>query len=666
MIETVGRKSLVLVTDDDRRLKLDFDDPRLRHIAHAYATTVHAAQGLTRDKVIAVLDSGYGHLANQQTFYFEISRAQDEAIILTDNREQLAETLEENTGEVLTALEAVGESLDETEIARRVPEKESVANLGVERLEIARWKHARNPGLSPDVPEALAHLKALAAMTDSPDKTVAAWASDEWAREKARAIRASEARLAEALGRQGALRAGADVDPGDYAAWRFEVESGLAAAREMLGMAEAPELAGLVGRADAVLAADDRVFARQATRDHAEAWEARWQDLERRAEDAGLSVHDHGSAAGAIARARRILEDPALPESHRERISGVVEACEARGEARRQAQAWLAAWEERKPSDTVGAEVMIDDARRLVADPALPSTLKSRLDLAIARHDRLVQVASPSAAETTPPAVETTGPAAADALPIEPVTPGRREDDAAPVRPDVVEDETEREARREQAREAANRARQEAEAAHRQLDGWEAHLARGELGRVIAHAGEVARDPDLAAPVRRRLEEAVRLGRRRLDTHDVHGDWQAACRDHADAAVSRGRHVLDHPGHEDLMTSARRLAKNPALSGTARRAVAAWLGQAADMADARAAFLERYASLQRLMTEAQARGENPLDLPETRDVVSWLRENLESAGATETERQAMRDVVAAHEARQAERRRRDRGFSWRM
>ena len=122
-IERIGKTSLVLRTDDDRRLKMDLDDPRLRHIAHAYATTVHAAQGLTRDKVIAVLDSGHGSLANQQTFYVEISRARDEAIILTDNREQLAETLEENTGEVLTALEAVGESLDEGEIARRVPEK---------------------------------------------------------------------------------------------------------------------------------------------------------------------------------------------------------------------------------------------------------------------------------------------------------------------------------------------------------------------------------------------------------------------------------------------------------------------------------------------------------------------------------------------------------------
>ena len=129
VIGKIGRTSLTLVTDDHRRLVLALDDPRLRHITHAYATTVHAAQGQTRDKVIAVLDSGHGPLANQQTFYVEISRARDEAIVLTDNREQLAETLEENTGEVLKALEAIGEGLDEAAVHEAVPDKETVVGF---------------------------------------------------------------------------------------------------------------------------------------------------------------------------------------------------------------------------------------------------------------------------------------------------------------------------------------------------------------------------------------------------------------------------------------------------------------------------------------------------------------------------------------------------------
>ena len=108
-VVSVGPKAVRFRTADGRGLRLSRDDPQLRHLDHAYSATVHGAQGVTADRVIAVLDSGLGALADQATFYVEVSRARDEAVILTDNREQLAETLEERTGLRMTALEAVGE-----------------------------------------------------------------------------------------------------------------------------------------------------------------------------------------------------------------------------------------------------------------------------------------------------------------------------------------------------------------------------------------------------------------------------------------------------------------------------------------------------------------------------------------------------------------------------
>ena len=657
-IERIGKASLDLRTDDGRRLTFGLDDPRLRHIAHAYATTVHAAQGLTRDKVIAVLDSGHGSLANQQTFYVEISRARDEAIILTDNRQQLAETLEENTGEVLTALEAVGESLDEGEIARRIPEKESVADLRVEPLQIGRWKRAQNPDLAPDEPETIAQLKALVAMTESRDLAVATWASAAWARESSRAVAHVEARLADALERRPAFRVGAGADSAGYAAWRFEAESGLAAAQALAGMAEAPALASLIAQGDALLAGDDRVFALQATDDHAEAWETRWHALEKRAEAAGIPVHDHGSAAGAIERARRFQADPTLGQDRRERIAATVAAFDARREARRLAETWLVAWDERNPSDAAAAEAMIGDARALAANPALPATLKPRLDLAVARHKRPARTASSSA--------DIADPAQDDVTTTVPATRERVADDAAAPPPPAVEAEAEREARRERAREAANRARHKADDTGRRLENWEARLAGGDLGRVIADAGEVARNPDLGAGDRRRLEEAVVLARRRLDAHQAYLDWQEACRVHADTSGSRGAHMVDDPGWRDLVVRAGRLAKNPASSDTTRRTVMGWLATAESMTEARVTFLERHLAWERLEAAAKIEGTDPFDLPETGDVVAWLRENLESAGVTETERQTMKNVVARYDARQAERMRPDRGISWRF
>ena len=106
---------------DGREMLFARDDPQLRHLAYAYASTVHAAQGQTHDRVITVLDSGAGPLVNQQTLYVQLSRAREQAVVLTDNREQLVETLEANTGERLTALEAIGETVADRAVADRAP-----------------------------------------------------------------------------------------------------------------------------------------------------------------------------------------------------------------------------------------------------------------------------------------------------------------------------------------------------------------------------------------------------------------------------------------------------------------------------------------------------------------------------------------------------------------
>ncbi len=109
-LREVRDNALRLQLADGRQMTFARDDPQLRHLAYAYASTVHAAQGQTHERVIAVLDTGAGPLVNQQTLYVQLSRAREQAVVLTDNREQLVETLEANTGERLTALEAIGET----------------------------------------------------------------------------------------------------------------------------------------------------------------------------------------------------------------------------------------------------------------------------------------------------------------------------------------------------------------------------------------------------------------------------------------------------------------------------------------------------------------------------------------------------------------------------
>ena len=339
-IESIGRTRLSLATDDGRNLVFDLDDPRLRHIAHAWATTVHAAQGQTRERVIAVLDSGHGHLANQQTFYVEISRAVDEAVVLTDNREQLGQTLEENTGEILTALEAIGEDLDAKEPIS-MPVKESVEGFASVPRALREWRRERDRILREaghdglESPAFVAHLKMLAAMADSNDPRLAAMAGRDLEAETGPAIRHVEERILRVLDRRAAMGAetGSSVDDPRYGAWRLDAETVATAGRALLDIVR--KASDALGRVftflDRLMEDDDGLFARRSADQHAAAWQANWQNLEDEARDAGITVFDHRRAGQALEAARRLLEDAALQQPRREAIRGIV----ARHDARR-------------------------------------------------------------------------------------------------------------------------------------------------------------------------------------------------------------------------------------------------------------------------------------------------------------------------------------------
>ena len=93
---------------DGRMLELGKNDPQMRHLDHAWASTVHAFQGRTVDRVIAVMEAKHPKLSTQKSFYVEISRARHSAELVTDDAKELRETLEAATGERVSALEGIG------------------------------------------------------------------------------------------------------------------------------------------------------------------------------------------------------------------------------------------------------------------------------------------------------------------------------------------------------------------------------------------------------------------------------------------------------------------------------------------------------------------------------------------------------------------------------
>ena len=95
--------------EDGKALELGRNDPQLRHLDHAWASTVHAFQGRTVDNVIAAMEARHPNLTTQKSFYVEISRARDRAELVTDDAAELRTQLQAATGERIAALEGIGE-----------------------------------------------------------------------------------------------------------------------------------------------------------------------------------------------------------------------------------------------------------------------------------------------------------------------------------------------------------------------------------------------------------------------------------------------------------------------------------------------------------------------------------------------------------------------------
>ena len=116
---SIGPVNVRIETQDGREIAMRRDDPQLHHLDHAYCSTVHAAQGLTCDRVIAVLDTDSGAPADQAMFYVELTRARDNVVLLTDDREALIEALETLDGSRCHPLsEQIGEKRLQLVLAR--------------------------------------------------------------------------------------------------------------------------------------------------------------------------------------------------------------------------------------------------------------------------------------------------------------------------------------------------------------------------------------------------------------------------------------------------------------------------------------------------------------------------------------------------------------------
>ncbi len=90
---------------NNKTITMNKNDDRLRHLDYGYASTVHASQGKTIDKVIIAMQAKDNNITNQKTFYVALSRARHNAQIFTDNAKELCNILSKNDGIRISALD---------------------------------------------------------------------------------------------------------------------------------------------------------------------------------------------------------------------------------------------------------------------------------------------------------------------------------------------------------------------------------------------------------------------------------------------------------------------------------------------------------------------------------------------------------------------------------
>ena len=151
--------------DGEREFSIALTDPQLRHLDHAYCSTVHSAQGRTARGAIAVLDAG--GWVDPELFHVELSRVSEAFLLLTDDREELIERLEAQDWSEDGALEALGIDLSEPPVV----DPEVFAALAADWRALLREGEETNtvPFFLPGYRDVMARAAALAQIEDLPE-----------------------------------------------------------------------------------------------------------------------------------------------------------------------------------------------------------------------------------------------------------------------------------------------------------------------------------------------------------------------------------------------------------------------------------------------------------------------------------------------------------------
>ncbi|MCY3672993.1 MAG: hypothetical protein OXH14_18185, partial [Alphaproteobacteria bacterium] len=637
---------------------------------------------------------------------------------LTDDRESLAAALEADDGERLTALEALGEDIAlalKEEAAEhaplRVPAKlpavpflkpeppdESVcapvpaavepavidpAALARARAAEGRFETRRASLESDDGARADAG-SALHAGRDRP-------APERRQRARAGDIAPEMAALAAMPGETNAGRVGAcleelrqglevrqymlhgadarnPIDLPAYANWRRQLETAATAGRAILAkdglLALLPgggrdELEAMLGRADALLAGDDRVFGSRTAAGRARDWHDRWTEAVER-----TGGPDRAAELDRLAElGRAIADDPGLGDPDRGRVRTLLAGWEARGEAEAAGAAWLAAWNGGGGEDGEAErrEEVLEEGRALAEDAAMPEALRQALLQAL-RADDEIEAERAEREARRGKAREAAAAARGEAADITfRLRTGSWSGDAETMDGRLASGDR---LVRDRSLSPAGRERLEAvldrERAYRAdlLDRSVQAAEGGDKGlrALLARAEAAARDPKLAAEASARLDGAIDNARKRADAHRDFQKWRRDWNAFVRPIEAAKRPVFADRGCKPLVERARELKQNPHI-GAAAKEVLELTVRRHDIE--RPAAVKRFGALlgkwEKIRAAAAREHVSRFAMLESAEIVEEMRTLAASPHLTQKQKQVFANIAAERDEHIAKR-----------
>lgn len=117
-IEAIDQRQIRVTLQGGRTVTLAVDSMAARGMDHAYSATAHDFQGASVDRIIVGM-SAAETLSTQKAFYVNISRARDSVTLVTTDPAKLADTIQKNSGERPSALDAYAQKQrDDAEAAK--------------------------------------------------------------------------------------------------------------------------------------------------------------------------------------------------------------------------------------------------------------------------------------------------------------------------------------------------------------------------------------------------------------------------------------------------------------------------------------------------------------------------------------------------------------------